>query len=150
MGTTQYMSPEQARGQEIDTRSDIFSLGVVLYEMIVGRAPFEGPSASDVIAAILTKEPPPFLQSAPEALAELRRIIAKALRKEREERYQGIKDLLVDLKNLKQELQLEARAAQRESGDGKRNASGGERTVTAAQIGKMGVVSQTSSAEYLL
>jgi serine/threonine protein kinase len=109
MGTAQYMSPEQARGQEVDARSDIFSLGGVLYEMIAGRAPFEGPSANDVIAAILTKEPPPLSRFAPEVPTELQRIAAKALRKERDERYQGIKDLLVDLKSLKQDLELEAK-----------------------------------------
>src|ERR1051325_3963629 len=74
MGTATYMSPEQTRGQEVDARSDIFSLGVVLYEMIAGRAPFEGTSASDVIAAILTKDPSPLARSAPEVPAELQRI----------------------------------------------------------------------------
>jgi len=98
MGTAGYMSPEQARGQKVDARSDIFSLGVVLYEMITGRAPFEGATSSDVIAAILKTEPPPLGHYLPEAPAGLERIVQKALRKDREERYQTIKDLLVDLK----------------------------------------------------
>ena len=73
MGTAGYMSPEQARGQKVDARSDIFSLGVVLYEMITGRAPFEGATSSDVIAAILKTEPPPLGHYLPEAPAGLER-----------------------------------------------------------------------------
>jgi eukaryotic-like serine/threonine-protein kinase len=104
MGTAGYMSPEQARGQKVDARSDIFSLGVVLYEMITGRAPFEGDSQSDVIAAILKTEPSPLGKYLPEAPRELERIVTKALRKDREERYQVVKDLLLDLKSLKREF----------------------------------------------
>ena len=106
MGTVAYMSPEQTRGQDIDARTDIWSLGVVLYEMVTGRVPFEGTTKSDVIVAILEREPKPltwFLTIAP---AELQRIISKALRKDREERYQVVKDLLLDLKSLKQERGL--------------------------------------------
>jgi eukaryotic-like serine/threonine-protein kinase len=109
MGTAGYMSPEQARGQKVDARSDIFSLGVVLYEMITGNAPFEGATSSDVIAAILKTEPPPLGHYLPEAPGELARIVTKALRKDREERYQTIKDLLVDLKRLRQELEVRAK-----------------------------------------
>ncbi len=109
MGTASYMSPEQARGQEVDSRSDIFSLGVVLYEMIAGRSPFTGVNAMDVIGAILNQEPPPLRQHSPEAPAELQRIVTKALRKDRENRYQHVKDLLIDLKDLKQELEFEAK-----------------------------------------
>ncbi len=87
IGTVSYMSPEQARGQKVDERSDIFSLGVVLYEMIAGRRPFEGATKSDVIAALLTAEPPPLRQDCAEAPAELERIIGKCLRKDREDRY---------------------------------------------------------------
>ena len=113
MGTARYMSPEQARGQKVDARSDIFSLGIVLYEMITGRVPFEGATASDVIAAILDKEPSPLARYAPEVPVELERIVAKAMRKDREERYQTIKDLHVDLKGLKQELEAGAKDADR-------------------------------------
>jgi serine/threonine protein kinase/Tfp pilus assembly protein PilF len=109
MGTAGYMSPEQARGQKVDARSDIFSLGVVLYEMITGHAPFDGATSSDVIAAILKIEPPPLGHYLPEAPGELERIVTKALRKDREERYQTIKDLLVDLKRLRQELEVRAK-----------------------------------------
>jgi eukaryotic-like serine/threonine-protein kinase len=109
MGTASYMSPEQARGQDVDARSDIFSLGVVLYEMIVGRLPFAGVNAIDVMGAILNQEPAPLRQFMPDAPAELQRIVTKALRKDRDERYQHIKDLLLDLRDLKQELEFEAK-----------------------------------------
>lgn len=108
LGTTVYMSPEQARGLEIDTRTDIWSLGVVLYEMIAGRTPFKGPTASDTNAAILKTDPPMLSQQVPQTPAELDRIVRKALQKDREERYQNIKDLLLDLKSLKRELDVTA------------------------------------------
>ncbi|HEY7912218.1 MAG TPA: SUMF1/EgtB/PvdO family nonheme iron enzyme, partial [Blastocatellia bacterium] len=110
MGTPRYMSPEQARGQRLDARTDIFSLAVVLYEMIAGSAPFAGDSSADVIAAILDKEPVPLADKLPGVPRELERIVSKGLRKEREERYQTIKEMLVDLKGLKQELEREAEA----------------------------------------
>src|SRR6266496_3274222 len=94
MGTARYMSPEQARGQKVDARTDIFSFGVVFYEMITGRAPFEGETASDVVAAILKTEPPLLIDNAPEVPHELQHIISRALRKDPEQRYQVSKDLL--------------------------------------------------------
>ena len=111
MGTVRYMSPEQARGLPVDERTDIFSLGVVLYEMLAGRAPFEGTTSSDVIALILDKEPPPLARFASEVPVELERIIMKALVKDKEERYQTIKDMLIDLKRLKQEQEFEVKLA---------------------------------------
>src|SRR5215813_9078203 len=108
MGTVSYMSPEQARGGEIDERTDIWSLGVVLFEMLTGRAPFEGETASHLVVSILETDPPPlaqFMKPPP----ELERIVSKMLRKNRDERYQTIKDVALDLKNLKQELEVEAR-----------------------------------------
>jgi tetratricopeptide (TPR) repeat protein len=109
MGTVKYMSPEQARGLPVDARSDIFSLGVVLYEMLAGQPPFDGETASDVIAGVLTTEPPSLEHVAPEASHELHHIVAKALRKDRELRYQSVKDLLIDLKDLRQDLEFQAR-----------------------------------------
>jgi len=100
MGTFSYMSPEQARGQKVDARSDIFSLGVVLYEMLAGRRPFEGATMSDVIAALLTAEPPPLGRHRPEATAELEQIVGMCLAKDREARYQSAADLIADLKKL--------------------------------------------------
>jgi eukaryotic-like serine/threonine-protein kinase len=106
MGTPRYMSPEQARGEKVDARTDIFSLGVMLYEMVTGRAPFTGATTSEVIAAILRDEPPPLTDNAPQ---EMERIVSQALRKDRAERYQSVKDLLIDLKDLKRELEIESR-----------------------------------------
>ena len=101
MGTARYMSPEQLRGLPVDERTDIWSLGCVLQEMVTGQTPFAGPTASDSIARILEHEPPPLADQAPDAPAELQRIIRKALRKDRDERYQTTEELLVDLRSLK-------------------------------------------------
>jgi eukaryotic-like serine/threonine-protein kinase len=108
MGTATYMSPEQARGQQVDARTDIFSLGVVIYELLTGQRPFEGASVYEVVAAILSdKETQPLSYVSPEVPEELERIVAKALRKNREQRYQTIKDLLLDLESLKQKAEFE-------------------------------------------
>ena len=105
MGTVHYMSPEQARGQEVDARTDIWSLGVVLYEMVTGRAPFEGETPSHVMVSIMENEPPPLARYS-DVPAELEPIVSKTLRKNKEERYQTADGLLLDLKNLRQELQV--------------------------------------------
>jgi len=142
MGTASYMSPEQARGQEVDARSDIFSLGVVLYEMIAGRPPFAGLNALDVIGAILNREPAPLGDVPP----ELQRIVSKALRKDRDERYQHVKDLLLDLKDLKQELDFKARQ--------ERSLQPGAQAQTAqaaaAQANQQTAARTTSSAEIII
>ncbi|MEP6719625.1 MAG: protein kinase, partial [bacterium] len=109
MGTAEYMSPEQARGQEVDERTDIWSLGVVLYRMVTRHAPFKGGTMSDVIASILKTDPPPLVNEAEPVPRQLEQIISKALRKNREDRYQHIKDLLIDLKDCKQELEFSSR-----------------------------------------
>jgi serine/threonine protein kinase/Tol biopolymer transport system component len=106
MGTASYMSPEQARGEQVDARADIWSFGVVLYEMVAGCVPFERSTPSEVIALILEREPPPLARYAREVPAELERIVNKALTKKREERYQTAKDLLVDLRRLRQRLDV--------------------------------------------
>jgi len=96
MGTAQYMSPEQARGSEVDARTDIWSLGVVLYEMLAGRAPFDGPTPSHVIVSVLENDPPPV----GEIPIELERTVRKALSKDPEIRYQTMNELLRDLRGL--------------------------------------------------
>jgi serine/threonine protein kinase/Tfp pilus assembly protein PilF len=112
MGTVSYMSPEQARGLKVDARSDIFSLGVVLYEILTGRLPFSGETSTDVLAAILTAEPPSVSQIAGNVPTELEWSLSKALRKNCDERYQTIKNFLNDLKRVKNQLDFEAQLAQ--------------------------------------
>jgi serine/threonine protein kinase/Flp pilus assembly protein TadD len=107
MGTVQYMSPEQVKGEVLDARTDIFSFGVLLYEMMSGHHPFAAETPAATISAILTKEPPPLARYSREAPAELERLVSKALRKDREERYQVIKDVALDLKTLKEKLEFE-------------------------------------------
>ncbi|HEY0761992.1 MAG TPA: protein kinase [Pyrinomonadaceae bacterium] len=104
LGTAQYMSPEQARGLDVDPRTDIWSLGCVLYEMISGRQPFAAPTTVDVMSGILHREPDSLLPHLPEGPRDLDRVVSRALRKDREERYQTIKDFLIDLKDLKREI----------------------------------------------
>jgi serine/threonine protein kinase len=109
MGTARYMSPEQARGIEVDGRSDIFTLGSVIYELMTGRAAFEGATTSDVIAEILKVDPPPPVEFAPDLPYEVERIVSKALRKDRETRYQSVRDLLIDLQDFKKEAEFQAK-----------------------------------------
>jgi len=108
VGTLAYMSPEQTRGLEVGASSDIFSLGVTLYEMVAGRPPFQGQTNSDVIASILRSEPPPLSKFAKNVPPEFERIVGKTLQKEPQRRYQSINDLIVDLRNLKRELESNA------------------------------------------
>ena len=103
MGTVGYMSPEQARGESVDHRTDIFSLGVVIYEMLTGQPPFEAKKAADVIGPIPEQEPLPLAHYLPESPAELQLIVNKALRRNKEERYQTIAEFLVDLKRVSSE-----------------------------------------------
>jgi serine/threonine protein kinase/Flp pilus assembly protein TadD len=119
LGTAHYMSPEQARGMELDVRTDIWSLGCVLYEMISGRQPFAGPTTIDVMSGILHRDPDPLLPHLPDGPRELDLIVRRALRKERDERYQTIKDFLIDLKDLKRAIDTESHrpATTRSSGE---------------------------------
>ncbi len=149
LGTVSYMSPEQARGLKVDTRTDIFSFGIVLYEMIAGRAPFEGKTTADMVVSILDRKPAPisrYVSSAPE---ELEWVISRALAKDRDERYQIIKTMVTDLKRLQMrmlfdagsldtaELTLEEVAAAQErrvsSKDSGRNSSGVTRLSSGSQ-----------------
>jgi serine/threonine protein kinase/tetratricopeptide (TPR) repeat protein len=112
MGSTLYMSPEQARGRPVDARTDIFSLGVVLYEMVGHRQPFSGSNTNEIVASLLgDKEPTPLARYAAAVPVELERIVSKALRKDRDERYQTVKDLLLDLRSVKQALEFDRHAS---------------------------------------
>ena len=117
VGTANYLSPEQARGLEVDARADIFSLGVVIYEMVAGHPPFVGETTSDVIAAILKEEPRGLSEEAKDAPAELQQIVTKALRKNKEERYQSARQMFNDLTQLKREIEVDARIKSRSSGE---------------------------------
>jgi eukaryotic-like serine/threonine-protein kinase len=161
MGTVNYMSPEQASGHTVDSRTDIWSLGVVLFEMITGRVPFEGPTPSHVIVAILEKDPPPlarYLSDVPEALEW---IVTKALTRDREDRYQTAREMLTDLRRLKQRLDVGAEIERSIAPDATRNPhitlsnARGASTVSAfpaTQEGRttqIGTVTTVSSAEYI-
>lgn len=163
MGTASYMSPEQARGLVVDARSDIWSLGVVLYEMAAGKLPFEGPTTTDVLSMILHREPASLLLYQSSLPAELERIVEKALVKERDARYQNAKDLSLDLKRLKQRLELDAELersitpeeeARRASGTtlGTRqiNSAGTTQTSAATPTAEASAAHTMSSAEYVV
>ncbi len=103
LGTINYMSPEQAKGERVDERTDIFSLSVVIYEMTAGRTPFAGDSLSETFANLINAEPQPLSRFSSNVPDELQRIVAKMLRKNKDERYQTMKDVLTDLKDLQRE-----------------------------------------------
>ena len=107
LGTVRYMSPEQARAGKVDERTDIFSLGVLLYEMIAGGTPFGGDSTLDVFASLVNKDPEPLSRFARDVPDELERIVSKTLRKNPDERYQTMKGLVADLKELKERITVE-------------------------------------------
>jgi len=159
LGTVAYMSPEQARGLAVDARTDIFSLGVVIYELIAGQAPFGGTTRSDLIAALLEREPPPLARFTPQVPAELERIVMKALAKDPDERFQTARDLLIDLKRLKQKLDVDAElertsAPELRSGGGDAKPSQAREAISTAPRATaqtaFGSSSATSSAEYLV
>ena len=147
LGTPQYMSPEQARGQKADARADVFSLGVVLYEMLAGQPPFAGVNTIDVMAAILDREPPPLKQHAANVPDELQRIVTKALRKDREQRYQTSKDLLLDLRDCREELAFAAKLERTGQAEKKETVT---EPAAAAPTNETAAVNTTSSASIIL
>ncbi len=159
MGTANYMSPEQARGLEVDARTDIWSLGVVLYEMVAAKLPFEGGTTTDVLSMILHREPPSLLLYQSSLPTELERIVEKALAKERDARYQNAKDLSVDLKRLKQRLEMDAELersitpeeeARRTSSRSAPGLSGTMPNVMATPTNEASAAHTISSAEYVV
>ena len=151
MGTASYMSPEQAKGTHIDSRSDLWSLGVLLYEMLTRHLPFIGETPNETISLILQKEPAPMTRYTSDIPAELDRIVTKALTKDRDDRYQTAKDLLIDLRNLKRRIEVDAeidrtvppelRAASTASGSAVPMTGSGRAAQTAQHV---------SSAEYII
>jgi eukaryotic-like serine/threonine-protein kinase len=149
IGTAPYMSPEQARGLELDTRTDIFSIGVVLYEMVAGRRPFEGATISDLMVSILERKPAAlatYRRAIPETLEW---IVSKAMRKDREERYQTAKDMAIDLRSLEQRLEIDAEVrGSKRSGTGGGSASADNGVRAAAQsVKRPGQISDLSRTE---
>ena len=134
MGTATYMSPEQARGLVVDVRTDLWSLGAVIYEMITGMPPFAADSKNETISLILQKEPVPLTRFVRTVPAELERIVSKALTKDIEERYQTAKDLHIDLKRLRQRVALDAELERTGGGTADRQYTGasvGDSSITA-------------------
>jgi serine/threonine protein kinase/sugar lactone lactonase YvrE len=159
MGTFSYMSPEQARGLPTDARTDLWSLGVVLYEMVSGTAPFVGKTPSDVLSAILNEEPPPLARFARDAPEALEWIVSKALTKDLEGRYQTATEFLTDLQRLKNRLGAEAEIERSSLTDFRlsRNSFAGDSRAAfetsrapAANTGVTNSVYQQSSAEYIV
>ena len=111
VGTAAYMSPEQARGQHVDARTDIWALGVVLYELLAGQSPFARPSRADMLTAILERDVPLLSQSVADVPPALERVVEKALRKNRDERYQSVRDLQQELRVIRSELDTAERVA---------------------------------------
>lgn len=157
MGTISYMSPEQATGNDVDARTDVFSLGVVLYEMLSGRLPFEGTSPNEIIVSIIHKKQRPLARFAPDVPPELERIVEKALSKKRDDRYQNLKDMQIDLRRLKRHLDLEevqvdepepisANEAVASRVTSQTTSSGGEKNSTK----EISVARHASSAEYIV
>ncbi|HSE31046.1 MAG TPA: protein kinase, partial [Pyrinomonadaceae bacterium] len=131
LGTVRYMSPEQARGKPVDARTDIFSFGILLYEMITGEQPFTGETVNHTIVAILEKEPPPLSQFINSHPPEIERIIKKCLAKKANDRYSVAKSLLDDLIELKDELAFQTKL---ERSSANKRAEAENRTIKAARI----------------
>lgn len=136
VGTARYMSPEQARGFKVDARTDIFSFGAVLYEMLAGRVAFTGRDSSEIIASILKNDPQPLARYAPEVPAELEQIVSRALAKGRAQRYQTVSEMMQDLRALRQELEFKAKLK-----------SSAERSTDSGEISSSRAIQPSDSAQ---
>ena len=141
LGTVNYMSPEQAKGERVDERTDIFSFGAVIYEMLAGRTPFAGDSTPETFANLINAEPQPLSLSVDQVPDQLALIVSRMLRKNKDERYQTMKDVLTDLKSLQVEAQLQRSLPSDAHGRG---------TTTTRQTADVARARPTSSAEYLI
>ena len=160
MGTAVYMSPEQAKGGTLDQRTDLWSLGAVVYEMVTGHIPFSGETPAEVISLILQKEPAPLTRYTREVPTELERIVNKTLTKNCEERYQSAKDLLIDLRNLKRKLEFDAEIERTVSPEfpsaAPKSLTGSDQSTPATAVGMAAATATTnangtsSSAEYIV
>lgn len=157
MGTVSYMSPEQARGTHVDARTDIFSLGIMLYEMVCGRLPFEGTTPNEIIVSIIEKRQRPLSRYSPEIPPELERIVGKSLSKKRDDRYQSLKDMLIDLKRLKRKIELEEDLVDLPEGVSSKEFVSGRGGATRVATGdekattkEISVQRNASSAEYIV
>ena len=154
MGTAAYMSPEQARGVDVDSRTDVWSLGVVLYEMIVGGAPFVGETPTDVVVAIVDKEPPAISDHVENVPEELERIVRKALRKDQALRYQIVKEMAIDLRALQKDLEIDRSSAPRSRELAAAQLGADRKTKPALRetnrIGKLSRIAVRQSRSYLL
>ncbi|HEX3231884.1 MAG TPA: protein kinase [Pyrinomonadaceae bacterium] len=154
MGTIGYMSPEQAQGKthEIDQRSDIFSFGCILFEAVTGKKPFEGDSIVKSLHNLIYEPAPRVKDLNPSAPADLQRIIRRCLAKDREERYQTIKDLAIELKELRRELETSAgsdiTAPPRVSSEGARSTDSGS-TIESTAASSVSLAPTVSSAEFV-
>ena len=141
LGTVNYMSPEQAKGEKIDERTDIFSFGEVIYEMIAGKPPFAGDSMAKTFANLINAESKPLSRFSEEVPEEMQRIVSKTLRKNRDERYQTMKDLLTDLKALRENLAFDERMEKSRTSD--------DKTVTTVLQKTMGDAADNQTTEAL-
>jgi serine/threonine-protein kinase len=150
MGTVCYMSPEQARGLELDARTDIFSLGVVIYQMVTGSLPFKGETMSDCLAAVLTTEPPPLSSYSASIPAELDNAVGKALQKDRDERYRAVEELALALRGVQRDLDLPAaRLAGTQGPTGSSSLSSKRRKVAAFAVGAALLIGLIALGSYL-
>jgi len=149
-GTVRYMSPEQARGRTVDARSDLFSFGIVLHEMLTGKPPFSGDDAMDTLSAILHARHEPVAASRPGTPAELQRILDKCLEKDPRDRYQDTRDLVVDLRRLRRETDSQPVHGVETTSSAQLRAARPRRSTLARVAGFLALVAIVAAAAFLI